>query len=266
MNVDQILAGHAEIVKKFGPWTAHNINLGLGVGTMGDAWRRQWRVDCLRSPINRFSEKQINSLRILDLACSEGLFAVEFARVGAQTVGLEIRETHLAKAEFARKVLGLDNCRFVQGDVRAIPAELGRFDVVLCVGILYHLNFPDCVLFLRDVAARSSDLVIVDSHFAYDNITESVLPLSEMRRYEFEGHIYRGREITEHAAHVTPAEKAKIHLWASIDNDVSVWLEERDVIRILDGAGFDLVLREFPNATYRSNNPDRPTLTFKRKV
>jgi ubiquinone/menaquinone biosynthesis C-methylase UbiE len=192
------------------------------------------------------------------------LFAIEFARQGATTVGLEIRDTHLAKAEFARRALGLETCRFVQGDVRAIPADLGRFDIVLCAGILYHLDFPDNIRFLRAIAGRGDDLVIIDSHFAYEDISVSVLPISAMRPYKFEGRTYRGRAIVEHERHTSKEHKAKKSLWTSIDNETSVWLEERDVITIMEEAGFRLAFRDYPGPSYRDKVPDRPTLVFKR--
>jgi len=268
MNAEQLRAARDQIVATFGPWTAHNIDLGNGVRTIdglpdgapGESWRVRW----MRKLMQDFGKKPLTSSRILDLACLEGLFAIEFAREGANTVGLEIRDIHIAKAEFARRMLGLENCRIVQGDVRAIPADLGRFDIVICAGILYHLDFPDCIRFLRAIAGRSDDLVIIDSHFAYDDINESVLPLTEMRQYKFEGRTYRGRAIVEHERHVTNEQKAKKHLWASIDNDISVWLDERDVVATMEKEGFHLAMREYPGPGYRANHPDRPTLVFKR--
>ncbi|MBO1905788.1 hypothetical protein KHP60_12310 [Microvirga sp. 3-52] len=115
------------------------------------------------------------------------------------------------------------------------------------------------------MARRSDDLVIVDSYFAYDHIKNSVLPLTEMRSYEFDGRIYRGRAIIEHAQHVTAEEKATQHVWASIDNEISVWLDERDVVGIMDEEGYNLAQKAYPNDDYRQNNPDRPTLVFKRR-
>jgi len=182
-----------------------------------------------------------------------------------ETVGIEIREAHLARAEFARSTLGLSNCSFVSGDVRKIPAALGSFDVVLAAGILYHLDFPDCVHFLRSIADRSRDLVIIDSHLAYDEIETSVLPLSSMCTYEIGDQRFQGREIIEHAPHVTDKEKATTHVWASIDNERSVWLSERSVIDIFDANRFALAQKLFPNSAYQKNNPDRPTLVFKRR-
>lgn len=265
MNRAELITRRDALTATHGPWSAHDIDLGHGVSTLDKGLQQQWRVDYFRELIERYSEHHaIAGLRLLDLGCLEGLFAIEFARLGAETVGLEIREVHLKKAVFARDVLGLSNCTFVRGDVRSIPHELGDFDVVLCAGIFYHLDFPDSVRFLRDIAKRTRDLIVIDSHFAYPHIDTSVLPLSAMRPYQFGGRSYMGREWLEHEVGTSEDEKEKVPVWASIDNPKSVWLEERDVVGELYDAGFFTVARRFPNPDYQRNNPDRPTLVFKR--
>src|ERR1044072_5381811 len=179
MSRASIIAARDSIVAEFGQWTAHDIALGDGVSTLEKGCWQQWRVDRFADLLRR-DGCRVEQSRILDLACLEGLFAIDFARMGAETVGLEIRDTHLRKAEFARATLALENCRFVQGDVRAIPADLGDFDVIICAGILYHLAFLDCVKFLRHMAKRSGPSILIASHFAYRNISSSPLPLGEM--------------------------------------------------------------------------------------
>lgn len=282
-----ILKARNEIIAQFGEWTAHNIQLAPGVSTMDGRIDQQWRVQwfdklmrrlggsLLSRQLNRFARGTVldgvastlfyKSRRILDLACLEGLFTIAFARRGATTVGLEIRNIHLAKANFAKDCLRLPNATFVMGDVRFIPEDLGQFDVIICAGILYHLDFPDCVEFLKAMGRRSRDLVIIDSHLAYPQITESVLPLSEMRRYAVGDEAYSGRQIVEHMEGASTDEKETVNLWASIDNDLSVWLAEPDVCRIMKSVGFELVFKGFPNEGYEANNPDRPTLVFKRR-
>jgi hypothetical protein len=262
MTRDEILSERSKIVAEHGPWTAHDIELGHGVSTRDEGLAQKWRVDFFNDQIRKHSPNlDYADARILDLACLEGLFAIEFARMGASTVGLEIREAHLAKARFVQKVHGLARCQFVKGDVRDIPKELGRFDVIICAGILYHLDFPDCVHFLKDIAARATDLVIVDSCFAYEDVSlHTVHKVSEMRTFEADGRKYRGRIYVEHAEGTSEADKAG-NLWASFDNNVSTWLDERDAVSIMDEAGFAIAARH-PNLEL----PYRPTLVFKRKV
>jgi hypothetical protein len=97
-------------------------------------------------------------------------------------------------------------------------------------------------------------------------INESVLPISDMKAYDFQDKTYHGREIIEHASHVSSDEKAKVHVWASIDNTRSVWLDEFDVISIMSDGGFKLAGKLFPSEAYKKNNRDRPTLVFKKAV
>ena len=66
---------------------------------------------------------------------------------------IEGRESGNANARFAAEVLGLSNVSFITDDVRNLSQErYGRFDVVFCSGILYHLPGVDACRFLSSVA------------------------------------------------------------------------------------------------------------------
>src|SRR3989442_14143808 len=96
------------------------------------------------------TNKPLDSLRVLDLACLEGLYGKEFARHGAAVFGKEGRKANIEKARFAKDALALENIRFVQDNVRNLSVQkYGYFDVVLCLGILYHLHVPDVFHFRR---------------------------------------------------------------------------------------------------------------------
>src|SRR6267378_3374495 len=88
--VEQIINQKEKVVEQYGEWTAHNIHLADNVYTISDQIRGdevlarrvlQIVSDVLKIPLSM--------ARILDLACLEGLYAVEFAQHGAQTVGVE---------------------------------------------------------------------------------------------------------------------------------------------------------------------------------
>jgi 2-polyprenyl-3-methyl-5-hydroxy-6-metoxy-1,4-benzoquinol methylase len=74
----------------------------------------------------------------IDVGCGVGYFADYLKALGLDVVGVDGREENVAEAQ--RRVRG---ARFVTGDAqdRAIR-DLGVFDVVLCVGLLYHLENP----------------------------------------------------------------------------------------------------------------------------
>jgi SAM-dependent methyltransferase len=176
------------------------------------------------------SHKPFSALRILDLACLEGLYAVEFARHGAEVVGVEIREANIEKARFAKEILGLENLSFVQDDVRNISAErYNQFDAVLCLGILYHLDTPDVFSFLERLSEVCRGFAVIDTHIG-----------TAERSHAYKGKTYWGSTFAEHALDATPEHKAK-QLWASIDNPASFWFTRPSLLNALAHVGFTSV-------------------------
>jgi SAM-dependent methyltransferase len=188
--------------------------------------------------VNRFlrtvqdlGRKPIAEMRVLDLACLEGAYAIEFARQGAAVVGTEGREVNVAKAEFARRALNLERCEFVLDDVRNLGREkYGLFDVVLCIGIFYHLDAPDIFKFMKAMGEVCTNLLVIDTNIS----------LSSQETREFEGRTYWGANFTEHAPTATAPEKLK-NLWASLDNPTSFWLTRPSLYNLLIDTGFTSV-------------------------
>ena len=83
-------------------------------------------------------------LTALDLASHQGWFAVNMARSGFSRVqGIDARASHVEDSSLIADVYGLDNLSFRQGDIHSLDAETtGQFDVVLMLGLLYHLENP----------------------------------------------------------------------------------------------------------------------------
>ena len=69
------------------------------------------------------TRRPLKTLRVLDLACHEGIYAIEFARQGANVVGIEGREAHIAKANFVKEALSLSNLDLCKDDVRNLSRE-----------------------------------------------------------------------------------------------------------------------------------------------
>jgi 2-polyprenyl-3-methyl-5-hydroxy-6-metoxy-1,4-benzoquinol methylase len=257
LNKEEIPASREAVIKQHGPWTTHNIHLGGGLYTF-DQTRPDFHqqlngyANALRRMLQiaaDLSTKPLNQLRVLDLACLEGIYALEFALHGAEVVGVEIREAHLGKARFAQAALGLNNVEFVQDDVRNLNAEkYGLFDVVLCIGILYHLDAPDCFQFVESMFEVCKGVTIIDTHVG----------LNPNRVHTFKGREYHGWGYTEHAPSSSDAEKRK-NAWASIDNPKSFWLTRASLYNLLADVGFTSVY-DVQNPALPGQFSDRDTL------
>jgi hypothetical protein len=102
--------------------------------------------------------------RILELGALEAADTVALAgRPGTEVVAIEGRAENLRRAEFVVELHGLTNVRFVLGDVEADDlSALGRFDAVVCSGILYHVQRPWELL---AAIAAVTDNVFIWTHY-----------------------------------------------------------------------------------------------------
>jgi tRNA (mo5U34)-methyltransferase len=146
-------------VHALAPWF-HNINL-KGVSTapshfLGDYPSVKWQ---------RFADAIPNDLAgksVLDIGCNAGFYSMEMKRRGAARVlGLDTKKEYLQQARFATDVNGLD-IEFRQMSVYDVGALGERFDLVLFLGVLYHLRHPLLALDLIHEHV-ASDLLLVQS-------------------------------------------------------------------------------------------------------
>ena len=99
---------------------------------------------------------------VLDIGCNAGFYSIELKRRGASRVlGVDSDEKYLAQARFAAETLGVD-IEFRQLSVYDV-AQLGeKFDVVIFMGVLYHLRHPLLALdLIREHVTR--DLLVFQS-------------------------------------------------------------------------------------------------------
>ncbi len=107
-------------------------------------------------------------LSAVDLACHEGWFSQQVAAMGVERVlGLDARASHVEDAILAADACGAERVSFRQADVHTLDAASeGRFDLVLCLGLIYHLENP--VGALRTARALTADggLCVVETQVA----------------------------------------------------------------------------------------------------
>jgi 2-polyprenyl-3-methyl-5-hydroxy-6-metoxy-1,4-benzoquinol methylase len=79
---------------------------------------------------------------VLDAGCGTGQLTCFLARRGRRVLGIDTSERSLAIANALKEKLGVGEATFRAGDVLALDLAPGRFDVVLCLGVLHHTTDP----------------------------------------------------------------------------------------------------------------------------
>src|SRR5579862_2781770 len=113
-------------------------------------------LEQLKTRISRYPIPQdLRGKRVLDIGAWDGWFSFEMERRGASVVAVDA----VPSGNFlrARELLG-SKVEYLVADVYDLrPSDLGVFDIVLFLGVLYHLKHP--MLALERVCALSTDLV-----------------------------------------------------------------------------------------------------------
>jgi 2-polyprenyl-3-methyl-5-hydroxy-6-metoxy-1,4-benzoquinol methylase len=100
---------------------------------------------------------------VLDVGCNCGFWSLQARRLGAKSVrGIEGSQQNVDQANFVLELTGIDQIRVEQGDAYELSRERhGEFDVVLYLGLLYHLEHP--VLALERLYETTAGLAVIDT-------------------------------------------------------------------------------------------------------
>jgi len=160
------------------PWWYHSIDVGDGIVTPGEGGGTPWMLDRIGLPAD------LTGKRVLDVGAWDGFFSFAAEERGAQVLAtdhfvwnepgeagmqgfLTAHELRASKVEY----LGIDVTQITE-------ERIGRFDVVLFLGVLYHLKNPMDAL--DRLAAITDELLIVESEVTF--VGEPHTPLA--RFYE----------------------------------------------------------------------------------
>jgi len=149
-----------EDIKRLGPWF-HNIHLSDTVQTFpnhhfGDFPNWKWQQLAPHLPVD------LSGWKVLDIGCNAGFYSFELARRGAQVLGIDGNPHYLAQARWAAAMLGLHEvCRFQCRQIYDLARMKGRWDLVLFMGVFYHLRYP--LLGLDIVAEKVKRLLVFQS-------------------------------------------------------------------------------------------------------
>jgi tRNA (mo5U34)-methyltransferase len=142
-------------------------------------------VERLRNRLTQFEiPADLRGKRVLDIGAWDGFYTFEMERRGAHVVALDLFRNE--KFLLARDLVK-SKAEYVVGDIcRLSSKELGRFDIVLFFGVLYHLKHP--LLALENVCELTTDTAYVESYVIDDGTDLNAVPVLEFyERTELRG-------------------------------------------------------------------------------
>jgi len=253
----------SSFVVTFTTFTSHNIRLDDGTYTKPDVGFSMdvhpWFLAAKRMLEVTFPGSKEN-LRIADLGCLEGGYAVEFARLGFQTLGLDVREANIEACRYVKSRVALPRLEFACDDAWNIPAY-GLFDAVFCCGLLYHLDRPR--EFLNMVSSVTKRVLILQTHFSQATDSPSFIHPRRLRRALAHVLPLRNTATTTHKLSFLSENEGlpgrwfsefrnerafrdrKNRRWASWNNRKSFWVQREFLLQALRDAGFDVVIEQF---------------------
>lgn len=139
LHVEEQLAGLQDRITSLGPWF-QNLHI-KGLQTAPD----HFLGDYPQVKFNRFKTSlpfDLSGKAVLDIGCNAGFYSFEMKRRGAERVlGIDTDEHYLAQARFAAEMYEID-VEFRQMSVWDVGALGEQFDLIIFMGVLYHLRHP----------------------------------------------------------------------------------------------------------------------------
>jgi tRNA (mo5U34)-methyltransferase len=164
-----------KLIADHGRWW-HEIELAPGIVTPGDDSNRMKIpiLDGLGLPV------EMTGMRVLDIGCSDGFFSFEMERRGADVVAIDFVPATYSGFSTARAVLGSAVEYRMDNVYNLNPDDYGQFDVILFLGVLYHLRKPLAALdAIRSVMKEGAQLfvgtMLIDDYFLLPDHTVSSL-------------------------------------------------------------------------------------------
>jgi len=144
-------------IDRLGPWF-HNLHLPGGLQTapdhpLGDFPSTKWQVLSPHIP------DDLTGQTALDIGCNAGFYSFELARRGAHVVSIDTDNHYLEQARWAADSFGLrERIEFRKSSVYELARTPEQFDLVLFMGVFYHLRHP--LLALDIVASKVKSLLV----------------------------------------------------------------------------------------------------------
>ncbi len=164
-------------VRELGPWF-HNMEIG-GIQTAPEHFLGDYPEVKFRH-FRDLLPADMSGMSVLDIGCNGGFYSLEMKRRGAERVlGVDTDNRYLRQARFAAEATGLD-VQFEKLAVWDVGTLREQFDLVIFMGVLYHLRHPllaldlihehvakDLLLF-QSMQRGSHDIAAVDEDYDFN--------------------------------------------------------------------------------------------------
>ncbi len=128
-------------VEELGPWF-QNIDLGHGIRTAPDHFLGDYPGFKFRGFAHVIPE-DLSGKSVLDIGCNAGFYSIEMKKRGAgRVLGIDSDDRYLDQARLASETLGFADIEYRNLSVYDVAALGEKFDLVIFMGVLYHLRHP----------------------------------------------------------------------------------------------------------------------------
>ncbi len=126
--------------------------------------------------------RDCKGMRVLDIGARDGFFSFELERRGAEVVALDHIGPDDNGFNVAKRLLGSKVTHVQQSVYEVSPDTLGEFDLVLFLGVLYHLRDPMLALDTLWRVLKPGGKLFLESHVCDQGFlnpeTQSWVPLA----------------------------------------------------------------------------------------
>ena len=189
-------------VRELAPWF-HNLDLD-GVRTAPDHFLHdypavKWRTFADALPAD------LHGASVLDIGCNAGFYSFEMKRRGAgRVLGIDSDEHFLRQARFVAEVYQMPDIEWRQLSIYEVGSIREKFDLVLFLGVLYHLRHPllaldllhqhvvGDMLVMQSMQRGSNEVTPLDTD--YDFWEKGIFDLPGYPRLHFIEHKYANDE------------------------------------------------------------------------
>ena len=177
-------------------------NLYMGLWTNFDDQSFRRFVKRVSPRLKMVAGRDLHGWRCLDVGCGSGAFTIAAAQLGAHCTGIDPGKANISFARKAAKRYDAKNIAFNIGNANQLEFMTGTFDLVICQGVLHHLEEPERAL--REICRvlKKGGLLYIGEDGAgglYNTLFDSVLHIFAAASIKETGRILKAFDVSRNS-------------------------------------------------------------------